>query len=400
MPDTGTKTTYQDMTVHVNDLIVDGTALSTTELQYLDGVTAGTVTASKAVVVDASKDISTFGTVTTGVLAATTLTGATSIDTPLVTNATLVIESLNPMTFKFNDTDGLQLDNAAISAFAAATDTAGSDVYAETEDAGASATTAKTGGLLNIKTGDGSAGAAAVVAGAGGAMALSSGGGGAASGTAAGGAGGAVGLTASAGGAHTGGGATGAGGAGGAASLVAGAGADTSNVGADNAGAGGDVAITAGAAGDASAGTGDSGAGGDVVITAGAIGTSSGGSVARPGKVDIAAGWLEFPTPTIVDCANGNLQVTFDQSSLAGTQITSNILYVDPNGATGTLELPPEADSVGALLWIINTGGEDLPVNNDAAGNLGNGALVVDVNEVGWVACDGTTWYGGMSAVT
>ena len=63
MPDTGTKTTYQDMTVHVNDLIVDGTALSTTELQYLDGVTAGTVTASKAVVVDASKNAQTFGTV-------------------------------------------------------------------------------------------------------------------------------------------------------------------------------------------------------------------------------------------------------------------------------------------------------------------------------------------------
>lgn len=64
MPDTGTKTTYQDMTVHVNDLIVDGTALSTTELQYLDGVTAGTVTASKAVVVDASKDIASFRDVT------------------------------------------------------------------------------------------------------------------------------------------------------------------------------------------------------------------------------------------------------------------------------------------------------------------------------------------------
>ena len=64
MPDTGTKTTYQDMTVHVNDLIVDGTALSTTELQYLDGVTAGTVTASKAVVVDANKDIASFRDVT------------------------------------------------------------------------------------------------------------------------------------------------------------------------------------------------------------------------------------------------------------------------------------------------------------------------------------------------
>lgn len=41
-----------------------GTELSGTEIAYLDGVTPGTVTASKAVVVDASKDIATFGAVT------------------------------------------------------------------------------------------------------------------------------------------------------------------------------------------------------------------------------------------------------------------------------------------------------------------------------------------------
>lgn len=37
-----------------------GTEISGTELAYLDGVTAGTVTASKAVVVDAGKDIGNF----------------------------------------------------------------------------------------------------------------------------------------------------------------------------------------------------------------------------------------------------------------------------------------------------------------------------------------------------
>src|SRR5882757_4966472 len=41
-----------------------GTSLSGTEIATLDGVTAGTVTASKAVVVDSNKDITTFRNVT------------------------------------------------------------------------------------------------------------------------------------------------------------------------------------------------------------------------------------------------------------------------------------------------------------------------------------------------
>lgn len=55
------------LTLIVKDLKVNaatagaaGTALSTTELEFLDTVTAGTVTASKAVVVDSNKDIGDF----------------------------------------------------------------------------------------------------------------------------------------------------------------------------------------------------------------------------------------------------------------------------------------------------------------------------------------------------
>lgn len=43
-----------------------GTQISSTELGYLDSVTAGTVTASKAVVVDSSKNIGNFNNVTIG----------------------------------------------------------------------------------------------------------------------------------------------------------------------------------------------------------------------------------------------------------------------------------------------------------------------------------------------
>lgn len=46
------------------DVTVGGNTLSGSELGFVDGVTAGTATASKAVVVDGSKDIATLGNVT------------------------------------------------------------------------------------------------------------------------------------------------------------------------------------------------------------------------------------------------------------------------------------------------------------------------------------------------
>ena len=62
---------YGGLTVIVKDLKINaatpgaaGSALTTTELGYLDGLTAGTVTASKAVIVDSNKDITAFRNVT------------------------------------------------------------------------------------------------------------------------------------------------------------------------------------------------------------------------------------------------------------------------------------------------------------------------------------------------
>jgi hypothetical protein len=78
-------TNYRTIDWGGNDLIVKslrladkpglpGTAatISATELGFLDGVTAGTATASKAVVLGASKEIATLGAVTMGALTATT----------------------------------------------------------------------------------------------------------------------------------------------------------------------------------------------------------------------------------------------------------------------------------------------------------------------------------------
>ncbi len=69
-----------------------GTELSGTELLYLDGVTAGTATASKAVVLGASKEISTITTATITNLTSTaatltTVTPATIAGTPSFSGA-------------------------------------------------------------------------------------------------------------------------------------------------------------------------------------------------------------------------------------------------------------------------------------------------------------------------
>lgn len=81
---TGNHTLHQNEVVYAESLVVNGNSLSGTELGYVDGITPGTVTASKAVVVDANKDAATFrnvtasGTVATGAFTASgnsTLTG-------------------------------------------------------------------------------------------------------------------------------------------------------------------------------------------------------------------------------------------------------------------------------------------------------------------------------------
>ena len=71
-----------------------GTDISSAELIFLDGVTAGTATASKAVVLGASKEIATITTgtitnLTTTTLTPTTIAGGTFSTMPLIPTATV-----------------------------------------------------------------------------------------------------------------------------------------------------------------------------------------------------------------------------------------------------------------------------------------------------------------------
>ena len=78
-------------------------------------------------------------------------------------------------------------------------------------------------------------------------------------------------------------------------------------------------------------------------------------------------------------------------ATAAQTHLRGDVLFVDPNsgGAAEQLVMPPEAQSKGLKLTIVNTGGEDITVRNSA-----NDATIgtVEDGDIGIAACDGTAW--------
>ncbi len=335
-----------------------GTSMTATAAELnATAVTLGSAAASKIVSLDASSNVA----------------GINFADIAKVTNADLIIESLNPLTFNLNDVNALQFDNAAIAAFAAAADTVGNGVYVESEDGGVDTAVdgGSAGGLLAIKTGDGGAGGADQAGAAGGAITIIAG----------------DGSTAG-----TDGGANPAGGAGAALTIATGTGGAQVD-GTGNGGVGGALALTADPGGAAAGGTGDGGAGGGVTITAGAGGTSSGGVAGAPGGVTIAGGVL-FQTVQTIDMLNTNVTMTLVPGTPTGTLLTGNIMYVDAtSGGTENLLLPPEGDCTGLFLVIENTGGESIIVQNDAGGAV----VTLETLNVAYCVCDGTTWTGSVA---
>jgi len=262
----------------------------------------------------------------------------------ITTAAELTLNSVDPLTIQIGGVDALQMDEASISGFAGAADTAGHAFYIETEDGGADggAGTGRAGGALSIKTGDGSASATA----------------------------------------------TAVGGAGGNLTLQAGAGNTGNTTG--HGGAGGDIAITAGAGGDSGAGAGEGGTGGDITLTAGAAGGAGGGVAGSPGKVAIGAGLLTLQVQTIAMGDNA-VTLTLNPGTPTGTLLTGNILYVDAESSgTENLLLPHEAECTGLFLIIENTGGETINVQDDAGGAV----VTLETANQALCTCDGTTWDG------
>lgn len=122
-------------------------ALSLAEVDVLDGASAVSQVASKAVIADASLDV----------------IGLRNVDiSGKLTGASLVLESLNPLTINLNDVASLKFDNAAISGFSASAAANAEDVYIGTAAGGTATadTVGPDGGNLVITTGAGADGGA------------------------------------------------------------------------------------------------------------------------------------------------------------------------------------------------------------------------------------------------
>jgi hypothetical protein len=84
----------------------------------------------------------------------------------------------------------------------------------------------------------------------------------------------------------------------------------------------------------------------------------------------------------------------YNVETLAGakTLVTTDAKYqkLDPDGSNRTVTLPAEADSVGLVFVVSNSGAptEELNVENDAAGSI----VDIDGLEQTTLVCDGTTW--------
>ncbi|MBT8342934.1 MAG: hypothetical protein KJP07_23240 [Desulfatitalea sp.] len=106
-----------------------------------------------------------------------------------------------------------------------------------------------------------------------------------------------------------------------------------------------------------------------------------------------AAGLFALNTAQVLDMSDAAVQLTVNTATTAGTLLTSNVMMIDPNssGAGEDLELPPEADVPGIVLWIYNTGGENIVVKDDSGGTTID---TIATTEFGFFFCDGTAWHG------
>jgi hypothetical protein len=117
------------------------------------------------------------------------------------------------------------------------------------------------------------------------------------------------------------------------------------------------------------------------------------GTTSTTSGILTAGGLFALNAAQVLDMNDTTVQLTVDTGALAGTLLTSNVLRVDPNsgGAGEDLELPPEAAAAGLVLWIYNTGGENIVVKDDS------GVTTIDTiatTEFGFFLCDGTAWHG------
>jgi hypothetical protein len=112
----------------------------------------------------------------------------------------------------------------------------------------------------------------------------------------------------------------------------------------------------------------------------------------------ITAGYIQATTPTTVAMADAAHTLVLGTAGANQTKLVGNLIFADPEsgGASENLQLPAAASLSGVVLHIVNTGGEGVVVLGEAAATV----ITLDTLQHGWVASNGTGWYGAMGAVT
>ena len=100
----------------------------------------------------------------------------------------------------------------------------------------------------------------------------------------------------------------------------------------------------------------------------------------------------------VIDMADAQVALVYGAAGAGQVKITSEVLIVDANsGATEDLLLPAEATSFGRVLFVANSGGEDIVVKEDSDTTT---IATVSTTECAFFVCDGTTWRGGVVKTT
>lgn len=102
-------------------------------------------------------------------------------------------------------------------------------------------------------------------------------------------------------------------------------------------------------------------------------------------------------TPQTLDMDDAAVTLTHRSGTASTEFLSGNVLFCDPNssGTSEVLKLPPKADSDGDVLWIFNTGGEDIALQDDAGGSL----VTIDAGLMVVASCDGTAWWAGTANI-
>ena len=100
----------------------------------------------------------------------------------------------------------------------------------------------------------------------------------------------------------------------------------------------------------------------------------------------MSIGAPQYPDVRTKDMADAGLTLTVNDAL---------IQRLDANASGAEIVVLP-AESQGLEVRIVNTGGEDLTVNDDGGSTI----LTVSSSEDAWLWCDGTAWQGTLAKIT